>query len=100
MSVVICLPLFGAPDHELESGAVQGRQLRELASSLGERLQHAADTVDRLLADGWSAQLAMYDVILSRAGVETRVDAEKALRALGIAPEELLIVDEVNEEGT
>ena len=41
---------------ELEEGApVRGQQVRELATSLGERLLAAADLLDRLTAAGWSA---------------------------------------------
>jgi hypothetical protein len=99
MGVVICLPLFGPPDRELEEhAALQGRDLRNLATALHDRLQHAADTLDRLTANGWSARLAMYDALLSQPGVETREEAERGLRALGVAPEELLIVEEVDDE--
>lgn len=99
MSVVICLPLFGAPDRELEEhSAPQGRDLRNLAAELNERLQRAADTLDRLTTSGWSARLALYDVLLSQPGVETRAEAERRLRALGVAPEDLFIVEEVEDE--
>jgi hypothetical protein len=48
MSVVICLPLFGPPGRELEEGAViHGPELRELGVRLGERVNEAADTLDR-----------------------------------------------------
>ena len=36
MAVNVCLPLFGNPGQELEEGAaIQGKQIRELASELG-----------------------------------------------------------------
>jgi hypothetical protein len=99
MGVVICLPLFGTPDRELEDHPLlEGRHLRKLATELNERLQRAADTLDRLTESGWSSRLAMYDVLLSQPGVETRAEAEKRLRLLGIAPEALLIIEEVDEE--
>jgi hypothetical protein len=99
MAVVICLPLFGPPGRELEEGrAVQGQRLRELAGELSERLHKAADTLDRLTANGWSAKVAMYDVMLARGGVETPDEAARRLRELGVAPEELLIIEEVEDE--
>jgi hypothetical protein len=98
MGVVICLPLFGPPGRELEEGeAIQGPRLRRLATELSDRLQRAADTLDRLTADGWGAKVAMYDVMLSRAGVETQEEATRRLRELGVAPEELLIIEEVED---
>ena len=99
MAVVISLPLFGPLGHELEEGsAVQGRQLRDLGKELLDRLQRAAETVDKLAAEGWSARVALYDVLLARKGVETREEAARQLTALGINPEDLVIVEEIEEE--
>jgi hypothetical protein len=99
MGVVICLPLFGPPGRELDEGeAVGAGRLRELAAELNERLGRAADTLDRLTADGWTARVAMYDLILSRPGVETPDEAVTRLRSLGVAPEDLLIIEEVGDE--
>jgi hypothetical protein len=99
MGVVICLPLFGPPGRELEEGnAVQAKQLRNLAADLNDRLLRAADTLDRLTANGWTARVAMYDLILSQPGVETQDEAVRRLQTLGVAPEELLIIEEVEDE--
>jgi hypothetical protein len=99
MGVVICLPLFGPPGRELEEEeSVGAGRLRKLATELNERLGRAADTLDRLTANGWTARVAMYDLILSQPGVETRDEAERRLRALGVAPEDLLIIEEVDDE--
>ena len=99
MGVVICLPLYGSPDRELEEGIeVRGRHLRDLAAGLQQRLLHAADLLDKLTAAGWSAKAAAYDAVLSRPGVETKEEAVRSLTALGVSPEELLIVEEVDEE--
>jgi hypothetical protein len=101
MAVNVCLPLFGNPGQELEEGAaVRGQQLRELADSLHERLRQAADTLDKLLGAGWTTRLAMYEVILLHGGVQTREQAEQRLRELGIDPESLMIVEEIDEEET
>jgi hypothetical protein len=99
MAVIISLPLFGPLGHELDEGsAVKGRQLRDLGTDLQDRLQQAAETLDRLAAEGWSARVALYDVLLSRQGVETRDEAVRQLTALGINPEDLVIVEEIEEE--
>jgi hypothetical protein len=97
--VVICLPLFGPPGRELEEGSpLKGKPLRDLAVALHERLHRAADTLDRLTAAGWHTQLAMYDVLLSQPGVETKEEAVRRLAALGLDPEEMMIVEEVEDE--
>jgi hypothetical protein len=99
MGVTICLPLFGNPGHELEEGAaVKGQQLRELTVNLTERLQQAADALDRLAAAGWKTQLAMYDVLLFHEEVQTREQATARLQAVGVNPDELMIVEDVEDE--
>jgi hypothetical protein len=99
MGVVICLPLFGPPGRELEEGApLVGKPLRDLAAELTERLHKAADTLDKLSAAGWHTQLAMYDVLLSRPGIETQDEAVRRLSALGVNTEELMIIEEVAED--
>jgi hypothetical protein len=100
MAVNVCLPLFGHAGHELEEGsAVTGEQLRTFADELRERLRKAGDLLDRLAASGWSARVTMYDAFLSRADVQTHAEAERQLQALGVDPAELMIIEEVEEEG-
>lgn len=99
MGVTICLPLFGPPGRELEEGLdIKGVQLRQLAAALQERLGKAADILEKLHAAGWSARVAMYDVILTRKGVETKEEAERRLRELNLAVDEFLIIEDVEEE--
>ncbi len=99
MAVVVSLPLFGPPGRELEEGALlQSRQLRDLATELHDRLLKVADTLDKLKADGWTAQVAMYDALLAVPGVETQDEAVRRLSALGINPDELMIIEEVEDE--
>jgi hypothetical protein len=99
MGVTICLPLFGNPGRELEEGAlVKGKRLRDFAAELNERLHKAADTLDRLTEAGWTSQVAMFDVLLHQKGIETREEAIRRLQALGINPEELLIIEDVEDE--
>ena len=99
MGVTVCLPLFGNPGHELEEGApIKGDHLRNLAVELQERLQQAAERLDKLTGAGWRTQAAMYEVILHHAAVATREEAARRLQDLGIDPEELMIVEDVEEE--
>jgi hypothetical protein len=99
MAVTVCVPLFGHPGRELEEVKhLRGQHLRQLAASLQERLDRAADLLDRLTADGWSTQLAMYDVIVTHPQVNTQEEANQRLQALGVNPEEVLIVEDVEDE--
>jgi hypothetical protein len=99
MGVTVCMPLFGNPGRELEEGtAIQGKELRQLADALAERLRQEADALDKLAADGWANKVAMFDLILTHRQVATREQAEARLRAVGIDPEQMLIVEDVAED--
>jgi hypothetical protein len=99
MGVTVCLPLFGNPGRELEEGRpLKGGQLRDQAEELHARLLRAADVLDKLEADGWTTQVAMFDVLLHHAAVQTQEQAVARLRALEIDPEQLMIVEDVEEE--
>jgi hypothetical protein len=99
MTVTVSLPLFGAAGQELEEGQpVRGQHLRDLAAALHERLLASADLVERLVTGGWSARVALCDVIFSCASVQTRADAERRLRELEADPELFVIFEEVAED--
>jgi NADH dehydrogenase FAD-containing subunit len=99
MGVTVSLPLFGEPGRELGEGSdLTGRQLRELAVSLHERLDKAAAALDTLEEAGWSVHVALFDAILQHSKIETREDAERRLRESGVDPEALIIVEDVDEE--
>ena len=99
MGVTVCLPLFGPPGRELEEGCdVKGAQLRKLAAEFQARLSKAADILDKLHAAGWNTRVAMFDVILTRLGVETKDEAVQRLGELGLAAEEFLIIEDIDEE--
>jgi hypothetical protein len=51
-----------------------------------------------LAADGWSAEVAMFDLILSHPQITTKEQAEERLRTTGIDPAQLLIIEDVEEE--
>jgi hypothetical protein len=57
----------------------------------------SADTLDKLAAAGWHATVAMHDVLLSRADVQTGADATRRLLEAGVDPQALMIVEEVTE---
>ncbi len=99
MGVTVCLPLFGHPGRELEEGRpLRGRQLRDLAEEMHARLVRAADVLDKLEADGWTTQVAMFDVLLHHSRVQTQEQALARLRALEIDPEQMMIVEDVEED--
>jgi hypothetical protein len=99
MGVTVCMPLFGNPGHELEEGAaVKGADLRTLGDELRERLAQAADILDRLAADGWKAEVAMFDLLLSHPLVASPQQAEQRLRAIAIDPDQMMILEDVEEE--
>jgi len=99
MGVTVCLPLFGNPGQELEEGTpIKGQHLRNLAEELQDRLEKAAETLDKLAGAGWSSRLAMFDIILLHREVQTHDEATRRLQALGIDPEEMMIVEDVEEE--
>ena len=99
MGVTVSLPLFGEPGREFgEATPLTGGQVRELATSLHERLDKAAGTIDTLATAGWSARVALFDAILEHPRVTTRAEAENQLRAQGIDPEEFIIVEDFDDE--
>lgn len=97
MAVTVSMPLFGNPERELEH-RVRPRELRDLADSLRERLLAAADRLDRLLADGWKAEVGSFDLILTHPRVHTTEQATARLRKLEIDPEQMLIFEEIEDE--
>ncbi len=99
MAVTLMLHLFGKPGWELNEGEeITPQELRDLADDLHARLKDAALTVEKLTGAGWSAQLTLYDVILSNPYVETTAHAEERLLALGIDPEKVAIDEWEDEE--
>src|SRR3954451_10766079 len=99
MGVTICMPLFGNPGREMEEGAkVQGKDLRTLADGLGDRLRSAADVLDKLTAEGWTARVAVFDLVLTHPKVDPALKAEQPLRPAGADPGQMIIVEDVEDE--
>jgi hypothetical protein len=99
MSVLANLWLFGKPGHELnEGGDVTGPEIRALAQCLSERLQRAAEIVEKMTGAGWDAQMGLYDVMLSHPYVRTEAEARTRLDDLGIDPDEVCLMELEDEE--
>ena len=81
-----------------EGTHAKSAELRTLADALRDRLLQAAENLDRLTADGWSGQIAMFDLILSHPQVASKAQAEERLRSTGLDPTQLLIIEDVDEE--
>jgi len=104
MAVTLMLYLFGKPGVELHEGEeVTPQELRDLAEDLSGRLREAADIVEKLTANGWDAQMTLYDIMFAHPYIETSVQAEEKLHDLGIDPEKVHIEwldeeDDLDEE--
>jgi hypothetical protein len=99
MAVMVSLPLFAGPGRELEEGSeLRPGQLRALAGALSDRLGQAAEVLEKLNAAGWTSRVALYDALLNRPGVETRLEVEQRFREAGVDPEKFVIIEDVSEE--
>ena len=99
VSVSVTLWLFGKPGHELNEGEdVNAEQIRALAQVMKERLELAADIVEKLTGAGWEAQMGLYDVMLYNRFVRTEADVRTRLDGLGIDPDEVSIMEFEGED--
>jgi hypothetical protein len=99
VSVSVTLWLFGKPGHELNEGEdVHADAIRALAQSMKERLEQAADIVEKLTGAGWEAQMGLYDVMLYNPYVRTEADVRTRLDDLGIDPDEVSILEFEGDE--
>jgi hypothetical protein len=99
VSVSVTLWLFGKPGHELNEGEeVNAGQIRALAQCMKERLELAADIVEKLTGAGWEAQMGLYDVMLYNRFVRTEADVRTRLDDLGIDPDEVSILEFEGED--
>jgi hypothetical protein len=99
MAVNISLPLFGTPGQELGEGtAAKGKLLRDLSAELSGRLDRAAQLLDQLEAVGWTAHVAVHDILFSHPQVRTEEDARRRLQELGLDPEQFIIMEELSED--
>jgi hypothetical protein len=99
MSVNVALPLFGTPGQELEEGsAAQAKRLRAFAAELNGRLERAAETLDKMAAAGWTARVAVHDLMFAHPDVQTEPDARRRIKELGLDPEAFVIIEDLPED--
>jgi hypothetical protein len=100
MSVSLYLFLYGKPGEELnaEGDSIEAAQIRELRAYLSERLDTAANAIEKLTAAGWEASMTLYDVILHHPYVNTEAEARSRLDDLGLDPDLFLIIEDEEEE--
>jgi hypothetical protein len=85
MSVTLHLFLYGKRGGALDEGAVvTGQQLRDLGDALQAHLKTVGDAIDKLAADGWRAEVTLYEVALSHPEVASEGQARRRLEALGV----------------
>ena len=101
MAVSIMLHLFGKPAWELnrEGEAVEAAELRQLASELHDRLEAAADALERLTGKGWESMLTLYDVTFCHPYIYTEADAREKIADLGLDPDNFSYLESDEEEG-
>jgi hypothetical protein len=91
--------LFGKPGQELDEGkAVTPDEIRALGQCLHERLNEAADIIDKLNRTGWESEMSLYDVILSHPYLRTEAEVESKLLELGIDPQKVCIMEDPDED--
>ncbi len=73
--------LFGKPEWEL-GDACTPKDLKSKGDELKERLYAIADVVQKLTANGWECQMALYDLLLYKS--IPKAAAAKELKKLGI----------------
>lgn len=91
----ISIHLFGKPEWEL-GDACTPKDLQSKGDELKARLYEIADAVQKLTANGWDCQMALYDLLLYKSVPKTV--AEKELKKLGINQELCQLMDEESDE--
>jgi hypothetical protein len=84
--------LYFKPGEELDEGQpVTAKQLRELAASLGSRLQRAAEILETLTTEGWTNEMLLYSIVLYPKADLSMDEAKDLLRSKGIDPEQVCL---------
>ncbi len=87
MSTSVRLTLFAIPGEEIAEGTeVEANDLRVLANDLSVRLAQAADTVDRLRADGWDVQMGRFDLLCTHPEANNPKEAKALLKRINVDP--------------
>src|SRR5262245_60097114 len=98
MSIEITMTLYRRPEEEIHCPEPDHlpEHLRTHAGDLARRLDRVADCTNRLLQDGWTVGLRLYDLTFSNGAIASATQAMERLIALGINPSDCSI--EVMEE--
>lgn len=91
----ISIHLFGKPEWEL-GDACAPKDIQSKGNELKTRLYEIADAVQKLTANGWDCQMALYDLILYKS--IPRAIALKELKKMGISQELCQLMDEEPDE--
>ena len=87
MVVRLSIPLFGKPSWEMniEGGNATPKMLREKAAELKERLERAADALEKLDMNGWDLEEAYGSIYSLDLYKDVTIDeAKKELKQLGL----------------
>ena len=80
----IAIHLFGPPEFELDDYELDGQGIREFAADKSAWLGTVADTVDKLIGDGWTVKVVKNSIVARHPEVRTFEDAVNRLRRLQI----------------
>jgi len=96
--VSISIYLFGKPEYEIDTEKAKPEEFRKLGEDLKNRLERAAEIIEKLEKAGWERSGGLYDVFFYK---DIKLaDAKKELKKLGIKEDEITIEeDEEIEEG-
>lgn len=89
----ILIPLYYKPLWEACSDCydyapdwIDASTLRNMASRISQRLNEAADLVEKLTKSGWEIEIAAYHIICYNDAVKSNRDLYAAADALGVNP--------------
>lgn len=99
MAVSADLWLFGKPGQEIEENEpVTPAEVRALGDKLKAHLDVCADIIEKMLADGWEAQMALFSVQLDHPEIETEEQARSHLKRIGVDDRALTLWELEDEE--
>ncbi|MBI1914393.1 MAG: WD40 repeat domain-containing protein [Planctomycetes bacterium] len=93
------LPVLAALAKDKQGTRLEAAELRQLASELHDRLEAAADALERLTDKGWESMLTLYDVTFCHPYIYTEADAREKIADLGLDPEDFSYLEYEDEEG-
>lgn len=85
----ISIHLFGKPAWEINSKEIDGPALRGVGDGIKAVMDTAADTVDKLSADGWDINMGLYEINCTKNDLP-QAEAKIYLEGLGISPDDYI----------